>query len=254
MVRSRSALAGLILVLAYVLLALWSGRISPLARRPLLDGLGPLQAYRWVAPPPDLAATNVRPSPLTLTLQLTSKGSLALSGGSGDKQITVIAPNGAFAPHGADTSVRIDATPLDPATLGKLGDDLAPFGNAIQLRATYLPSNTPVKSLKGSLDVILIYPVTVTLHASTHQMSASDDGTKWTSLKGNDFTQTQQVEAVVPSLGYVVVSGVPGPAPVSVSPPGSGGGKLNGIAIGLFVAAGCALLVGIGLVLRNRKA
>ena len=252
--RSRTAgVAGLVVVVAYVALAFWSGRISPLARRPLLDGTAPPQAYRWVSPPADLAATNVQPSPMTLTLRLTPNGTEGLSGSSGDNQITIIAPTGAIAPHGSDASVRIDATPLDPATLGKLGDDLAAFGNAVRLRATYLPSNTPVTKLKGSLDVILIYPVTVTLHTAKHQISSSSDGKSWTAENGNDFTASQRVEAVVPRLGYVVVSGVPGPAPVSVSPPGSGGGKLNGIAIGLFVAAGCALLIGIGMVLRNRK-
>jgi hypothetical protein len=246
------AVAGIAIVAIYLVLAAVSGRLSPLARRPLLDGLGPLQAYRWVSPPPDLAPTNVTPSPLTFSLPLTAEGAQGGTHPSGDGQITVIVPNGSIGPHGADTSVRFDVTPVDPATLQKLGDDLAPFGNAYRMKATYLPSKTPVRGLAGTLDVVLIYPITVTLHTATHEIVSSPDGKRWTVRKGNDFVATQQVESVVPELGYVVVAGVPGPAPVSVTPVPSGAGS-NAVALGLIVAAGCALLVGLGLVLRNRR-
>ena len=37
------------------------GHLSSLAKGPLLDGIGPPQPYRWVNPPPDLAATNQPP-------------------------------------------------------------------------------------------------------------------------------------------------------------------------------------------------
>ena len=54
---SRVALlAGVGIVLLYLAGAAVSGRASILARRPLLDGLAPPTPYRWVNPPPDLAA------------------------------------------------------------------------------------------------------------------------------------------------------------------------------------------------------
>jgi hypothetical protein len=250
----RAAAAGAALVAVYLLLAAFSGGLTPLARRPLLDGLGPLQAYRWVAPPPDLAATNVEPSPLTFTLALTPDGVQGGGPPSKDGQITVIVPTGAVGPHGADTSVRFDVTPVDPAGLKPLGHDLAAFGNAYRIEATYLPSGTAVDGLESTLDVVLVYPVTVTLHTSQHEMTSSPDGRRWTVREGNDFVGSQQVEAVVPELGYVVVAGVPGLAPVIPSPLPSGGGSSKALALGLIVAAGCALLVGLGLVLRNRRA
>ena len=251
--RRAAAAVGLIVVAAYMLLAAVSGRLSPLARRPLLDGTAPPQAYRWVAPPPDLAATNIAPSALSSNLALTSAGDRGGTAVSGDGQITIIVSDGTIPAHGSDTSVHIEATPLDPATLGALGHDLEAFGNTYRIQATYRPSNTPVRSLKNPIDVVLLYPITVTLHTSKHEIASSADGTAWATRNGNDFAQAQQVEAVVPELGYVVVAGVPGAAPVVVSPSGSGSGGSNAVALGLIVAAGVALLVGLGLVLRNRR-
>lgn len=251
--RRRATAAAGVVVGAYVLLAAVSGRLSPLARRPLLDGIAPAQAYRWVAPPSDLAATNIAPSPLSSNLALTSAGVRGGTSLSGDGQITIIVSDGSIPAHGADTSVHIEATPLDPATLGALGHNLEPFGNTYRIQATYRPSNTPVRTLKNPIDVVLLYPITVTLHSSKHEIASSADGKAWTTRNGNDFAAAQQVEAVVPELGYVVVAGVPAPAPIIVSPTGSGGGS-NAVALGLIVAAGVSLLVGLGLVLRNRRA
>jgi len=74
-VRSRALGAGLAIALVYAVSALWSGHLSPLARRPLLDGLAPPTAYRWVRPPPELAATNQKPTPGTFTVELGNDGS-----------------------------------------------------------------------------------------------------------------------------------------------------------------------------------
>ena len=48
----RRALAtGAGIALLYVALAVLSGHLSPLARRPLLDGFAPVPQYRWVSRP-----------------------------------------------------------------------------------------------------------------------------------------------------------------------------------------------------------
>jgi hypothetical protein len=252
-VRRRTlAASAAAVVLAYAGLAAWSGHLSPLARGPLLDGLGPPQAYRWVSPPPDLAATNVEPSNLTGSMPLTPKGVAGASFVSSDSQLTVIVKDGAIAPHGHDTSVSLEATPVDPATLAPLEGDLKPFGNAYRIAFTYLPSKVRVTRLRDPLDVLLAYPYTVTLHAANHGLYASRDGKNWTPARSNDLLAAFQVEGPVPEPGYVVVGGVPTPAPVSTSP-GGGSAGTNAVATGLFVVAGVALLVGIGLVLRGRK-
>ena len=249
--RHRTLASALGVMLAYAALAAWSGHLSPLARGPLLDGLGPPQAYRWVSPPPDLAATNVAPSNLTGSMPLSPKGVLGASFVSSDSQITVIVKDGAIAPHGRDTSVSLEATPVDPATLAPLGGDLEPFGNAYRIAFTYLPSKTRVTQLRDPLDVLLVYPYTVTLHAARHGLYATRDGKAWAASASHDLLAAFQVEGPVPQPGYAVVGGVPTPAPVSTSPTG-GGSATNAVATGLFVVAGIALLVGIGLVLRGR--
>lgn len=251
MSRRRALAIGFGILLAYAMLAAWSGRLSPLARGPLLDGLGPPQAYRWVAPPPDLASTNQPPSSLTGVLTLTPKGVKGISFVSSDSQITLIVPEGGIAAHAADTSVRIVATPRDPTTLAPIGGGLVAFGNAYEIHATYLPSKTDVTTLRDPIDVVLIYPVTTNLNASSHELLASADGKRWNPLESNDAPSAQQVEARTPDLGYAVVAGIPHAASVSSSSTGAGRGT-SPVTIGLFVAAGVCLLVGLGLVVRGR--
>jgi hypothetical protein len=249
----RAAAGGVGIALAYVLLAALSGQLSPLARGPLLDGLGPPQAYRWVSPPPDLAATNLPPSSLTGVVPLRPSGVKGASFVSSDSQITLIVPEGGIAPHGADTSVKVVAEPVDPADLAPVGEGLAAFGNAYEIRATYLPSKTPVKALREAIDVVLSYPVTATLNASSHELLASIDGKAWTLLQSKDSPAAQQVEARTPDLGYAVVAGVPHAAPVTSSPSATAK-TASPVAIWLFVAAGISLLLGLGLFLRGRRA
>lgn len=251
--RVRAGLGAAAVMVAYVGLAMCSGALSPLARGPLLDGFGPPQAYRWVSPPPDLASTNVAPSSLSKQLPLTAQGNRGVSLVSSDSQITVVLPDGAITPHAGDTAVRIDLTPGDPAALAPLGDGLEPFGNTYQIAATYLPSGQHVKTLGAKIDVILVYPVTTTLHTTSHELLASKTGKAWKPLESNDVITAQQVEALSADLGYVVVGGVPSANPITSSPGGSGGGAGNTVAIALFVVAAVSLLVGVGLVLRGRN-
>jgi hypothetical protein len=251
--RRTGRALGLTVVAAHVGLASWSGALSPLARGPLLDGTGPPQAYRWVSPPPDLAATNIEPSSLRKRLPLTAKGNVGASLVSSDSQMTVVVLDGTIPPRAGDTAVRIDLTPEDPATLAPLGDQLAAFGNTVLIEGTYVPSGTPVKKLAGKIDVILVYPVTVTLHATSHEVLASPTGERWQALTSNDVLLQQQVEAMTSELGYVVVGGVPSPQPITNSPSGSGGGVSTTIGFVLFAVAGVAFLVGLGLLLRGRN-
>jgi len=250
--RRAGLLLGMAVVAAYVGLAAWSGSISPLARGPLLDGIGPVQAYRWVSPPPELASTNVEPSSLTKKLPLTPNGNRGASLVSSDSQITVVLPTGAIGARAGDSAVRIDLTPGDPAKLAPLGGGLDAFGNSYRIEATYLPSGTEVRGLGAQIDVILVYPVTTTLHSTSHELLASTTGERWKPLNSNDAITAQQVEALTSELGYVVVGGVVSPLPITNSPSASGGGAGNAVAIGLLAGAGVCLLVGIGLVLRGR--
>ena len=60
--RPIALAAGLGLAALYVAAAVVSGRISPLARHPVLDGFGTPQPYRWVSPPPGQVSSNQQPA------------------------------------------------------------------------------------------------------------------------------------------------------------------------------------------------
>jgi hypothetical protein len=246
--RRAIVVAGLLSVTAYAALAALSGHLSPLARGPLLDGIGPPQDYRWVSPPPDLAASNQPPSAGVFHIALGPDGSEAATPVTSDNQVTVIVPQGSFAKKAGQIEVTLNVGPVDPATLGSPGADVTIFGNAYRLEATYQPSGDRAK-LVLPLDAVLIYPVTPNLHASVHQIYTSADGQTWTAQEGSDSLAQQQAEGPVPELGYVVVAGEAGPSPVS---PSGGSSGSSSTAIILIVLAACVGLIGLGLIVRGR--
>jgi hypothetical protein len=255
-VSRRGAIgAGLVSMAAYIALAAVSGHLSPLARGPLLDGIGPPQPYRWVNPPPDLAPDNVPPSSGVFHVPLEAGGSAQTAFVTSDNQVTLIVPEGAFAARTGQIEVTLDVDPLDPATLASPGKHLTIFGNAYRFRATYQPSGDKAP-LKAPLDVIMLYPSTATLHASVHQIATSPDGREWTTQEGSDSLAAQQAEGPMPTLGYAMVAGEPGAAssvtPSEGSGTSAGSGGSSSIAIVLIVLAACVGLIGLGLIVRGR--
>ncbi len=242
-------LSGAIVVAAYVALAAWSASISPLARLPLLDGLGPAQPYRWVNPPPDLAADNQPPSAGAFELELTADGVRGAVLITSDDQVTAIVPDGAIGAHDDDDAVTLRIDPVDPATLAPVPDDLEVQGNAYVISATYEPSGVEVPRFEQPIDVILLYPVTPDVHVATHEM-LRERTNGWRRLRTTDSPAQQQAEALVSGPGHVVVAGTPGPVP---NAPTDAGGGMNPVAVGLAVAAVCVALVGIGFLVRGRR-
>jgi hypothetical protein len=248
--RRAVAISGVAVVVAYLGLALSSAELSPLARGPLLDGLGPLAPYRWVTPPPELADTNQPPSSGRFDVTLGAQGSEPATFVLSDNQATFILPEGVFRAKAGQIQVRLRVDPVDPATLGPPPSGTTVFGNAYRLRASYQPSGEPVTELRAPIDAYLVYPVTATLTSANHQVATSGDGRAWTLEDGTDSHALQQVEGPVPALGYVQVVGVLG----SPSPSTSGaGGNSRALALGLIVAAVCVGLLGVGLILRSRS-
>jgi hypothetical protein len=248
--RTRGGvIAGLVIAAVYAGLAIWSGHLSPLARGPLLDGTAPVN-YRWVDPPPELASTNQEPSSGSFSLKLGPSGVKGEVVFTSDNQATVIVATGSIAAKSGQGSVKLTVTPIDPAKLPPPGDGLSVFGNAVRIEATYEPSGDPVATISQPLDVILVYPALTTLHAATHEMLYSPDGASWKRLQGSDSGGLgQTVEANVPGTGVVMIAGE-----ASASPSGSGSGGRTTIVTILLVLAGCALLIGIGLLVRSRRA
>jgi hypothetical protein len=246
----RSFAWGLLIVLVYVVLAAVSGRLSPLARGPLLDGALPGARYNWVNPPPELAKGNVEPSALAYDLPIEGGGTVADVRFTGDSQLTLVTIKGAVAAAPGQNAVHVTVEPLDPATLAPLPDSLTAFGNAYLIRVTYVPSKEPVERFAEPVTTILAYPATPNLHASEHELLYSRDGRTWTRLDSTDTLVRQQVDAKIDRPGYLVVGGVLAPIP---SAPPSGGGSRTLSTI-LLVLAGCSLLIGIGILIRARNA
>lgn len=255
-VRHSSArspiVGGIVILTAYVLLTMLSGGLSPFSRGPLLDGLGPAQPYRWVRPPPDLAATNVQPSQGVFSLQMGPKGVLGIVLVTSDNQVTIVVDDATIPPHPGDRSVRLDVKPVDPSKLSRPpGGGVVTFGNAYKLSASYEPSGAPVTALAKPIDMILAHPVTRTLKPTVLDIYISSDGSVWTKLDSKDSSVAQQVEAPsVTSLGYLEVAGVPAPVPLSTQ---SGSTGSSSVAIAIGVGAICLLLIGVGLLIRSRR-
>jgi hypothetical protein len=247
--RTRSGLAlltGLGIVALYLAGAAVSGRASILTRRPLLDGLAPPTPYRWVSPPPEMAASNKPPASTRFTVDLTPEGSQLGAFSTSDGQINLVLSQGAVPARPGQTGVEFAVEPVDPATLGRPPSGLITAGNAYRIQGSYQPSGDKVDALGGQSSVGLVYPLLATAVAdpSGHVVLSSADGRAWERLPSTDTPGTHQVSAGLNRTGYVEV----GVAPASG---GSGGDPRTRI---LLLGSGIAVvIVAAALVLRLRE-
>ena len=243
-VRSRALGAGLTVVIVYAATAILSGHLSPLARRPLLDGLAPPTAYRWVEPPPELAATNQKPTPGTFTVDLGSDGSKTAVFTTDDAQVTVILPAGSFADAEGQRTVEVTVEPLAGATAHP-DDPLNVVGNVYLVGATYQPSGDAAK-LATPANVVMVYPLLANDHGS-HSIIWSRSGERWKALETDDLPSIAQAGADIDELGYLSVAGQP------ASPTGGSGtsGGASSVAT-IAIVAGLIVLAVIAAVLLRR--
>jgi hypothetical protein len=240
--RRPIALAtGLALAALYVAAAVVSGRISPLARHPVLDGTGTPQPYRWVSPPPGQISSNQKPASKRAALDLTKDGGAGFVTTS-DGQVNVIIGKNAFPPVAGQTSVRITIEPLNPATLGRPPVGATITGNAYLISAAYEPDGKPVGYLSAPVTIVLIYPALASsgLTPPQHTILRSFDGRSWQAQKTQDAHQGLQAVEETRHFGYFAVA-MPPQRQVST------GSRLVAIlvfaGIGLFALAGIAVIV-----------
>jgi hypothetical protein len=246
--RSRTALlAGIGVVVVYLAGAALSGHASLLARRPLLDGLAPPVPYRWVKPPPDLAASNKPPASLRFEVELDASGSRLGAFSTSDGQVNLVLAEDAVPPRPGQTSVAFAIEPVDPATPGPVPSELVVAGNAYHIQASYRPSGEKVGALRGRSSVGLVYPLlgVPVADPAGHEILLSADGRTWEALPSTDTPGVHQVSAPLHRTGHVVATVPRGDATAS-----QGGGR-NRV---LLITAGAVLLVLGALLLRRRTA
>jgi len=204
---ARVLLAGALAAGAYLVGAALSGHLSPAARRPLLDGFGSQQPYRWVTPPPALAPNNQPPHHARQTFAFKAG---VLQGGvvsTNDLQATVILQDDSIKPSNGQTAVLVTVDPLDPATLGAAPGGLSFDGNAYRILGAYQPGGAKAGAISPAADLALTYPADATfgLGALKHQILASTDGKTWQALPSQDLPGSLQVTAKMATFGYFAV-------------------------------------------------
>ena len=245
----RALLVGLSVVAAYVVLAGVSGRLTPLARRPLLDGFAPPPPYNYVSPPPDLASTNKRPAAGRFTIALDpTAGSEPKVVATTDFQASIALAQGAIAPHAGDSSVSLAITPMAPSSSVALPSGLQMAGNVYRFTATYRPSGDPVTRLRQDAQLVLAYPLRSHTLAFRHTLLSSPDGRSFTAVTSTDSIAQQLVQGNVRELGYFAVGQA---STGTTTPSGSVGHVVYTVA--LWALLGLVLVAFLLAELRRRR-
>jgi len=238
---TRAWRVGAALVAAYLAAGVatlgWSGH----RLLPLFEGVSIPTAYQWVHPPPQFKGSNTEPHPLAFDVSFTNGKSERGTATTPDGQFIANLPAGAFAPHGTDTAVHVDITPIDPATLGKVPPGLAADGNAYRLQLTYKPSGAPVASLAVAANVVMASPF------SAHVLLHSDTGKGWTQLPTQQVSGLSTVGATLTQPGWYLV----GAFPSAVG--GSSGGGSSTAFIAVLAGVAALVLAAIAFVVAARR-
>jgi hypothetical protein len=241
----RWRLAGPAVAGLYLLMALITPHLSGRPLRPLFDGFAPPQPYAWVNPPPEFAKDNRKPADAGQDVNLGPDGSVASNTTTADGQAIAGLDAGSAPAHSPDNAVRVQVTPVDPATLGPLPAGLRPEGNAYRITLTYQPSGQAVGPLAKPGTVAL------TAAAPAATLLFSVDGRTWQDANGRPFGDNNGLFAQLSAPGYFLATSH-NPAR---SAAGAGGGGGSG---GVILAVGGAVVVVVGalagvLVSRRRR-
>jgi hypothetical protein len=248
--RTGALVAGLALAGTWIAGAVVSGHLSPGARGPLLDGTVPIQPYRWVDPPPELAASNRQPFGEEVQLPLGPEGSEAVVLTTPDGQLNVFFDAGTFASARGQSAVRAEAEPFAPSTISTPPGGLSVLGNVYRLQFSYEPSGEPIPRPARPFQVLLTYPVALNAPTTGHNMAWTKDGSTWvTELRGSNLPGTQQAFARIEGPGYVAILGIASALPT----PADEGGLGGALKVVVLVVAGASVLIAVGLYFRGGR-
>lgn len=204
-VRRRVAAAGVAAALIYVGAAAVSGSLSPLARRPLLDGVHSATPYSWVQQPPNEQGSGKPPVSTDEKITLTATGNPQTIVATGDQQVNLNLPTNAVPANGKKT-LEVKIEPLNPDQSGPAPEGFQFRGNVYRVALRTAPGGAGVQTLAAPGQISLLYPSpTPKLLTAKHDLLYSTDGKLWRALGGEDQHGTQQVTAPFTDVGYYAV-------------------------------------------------
>ncbi|HEX3325724.1 MAG TPA: hypothetical protein VHV50_01890 [Actinomycetota bacterium] len=195
---------GMAVALFYVVGAAITSHLTPFGSRPVLDGIRPPPAYRWVKPPADLASTNEKPFGGTFSLKFTGAQSQAGAFTTRDSQLSMVLDPGALAPEGNPTGARISITPMAPSSISQ-PSGYHVDGNVYRISIKEEPSGNAVTRFVHPQRILLVYPADKSFIKPQHLLATSSDGKSWTRVKTQDSTIQQQSSGLIRSPGLVAV-------------------------------------------------
>lgn len=229
MSRRRALVALPLAAVAYVLAA-WS--VAP----GFYDGIGPSSPYRWVSPPPTLAAGNQQPLSGESTDPVLGGSTAPLTVYTGDGQCVISFLPASFRVSSGQQAVAIKITPerdFPPAAGFRPGTNV------------YLVS----------ADAPLVKPALVELQysnavpAPSYLYRAPPTGGAWTNIGASQVSAVFSIAQRSSQLGYFA-AGYPSSAKAPAGSPTVGGGQVVPIIVaGLILLA---LVAGVPLALMRR--
>jgi hypothetical protein len=199
------------------------------------DGFQSQTPYRWVSPPPNLAAGNQQPLSGHSTDPLVGGQTAPLTAFTGDGQLVVSFVPGAFQLPAGQSSVTIDVTP--ETTYPKLS--FSPATNVYLIKA----SAPMVKAALIELEYSDKIP------APSYVYAAGETGGPWRNLGASQVSAIYTISTRTSTLGYFV-AGYPSNAKPPSGAVNVGGGQLLPIVIAAVILL--VLVAGVPLVLLRR--
>jgi hypothetical protein len=190
----------------------------------------PLAPYRWVNPPPQVAAGNVAPIGCNTVAAATPDAVVASDVWTGDLQAVLSFANAPL-PHRSRDSITVAITPVDAATLGPLPSGLTADGNALHITTT--DGDTDLGTLDPPAKLILFVP------HQTDLVVFAPDGSRWTTLSARSVAVTDTSTDYQRSGYYLAVANHPLVAVATSAPRGA----VIAIVVLLPVALGVLLLL-----------
>lgn len=217
---------GILAALAYAVVLSTTLAVTRHHVRPLYEGVGPSSPYRWVHPPPDFAAGNIKPGPIQSEVAIDNGGSQQSGVSSEDSQLLLNLPAGAVAPEPGATRLNVAVAPLDPAKLAAVPAGLRPDGNAYRIRLTIKPSERTLDRLAAPGNLVMTVPELgdVILYSA--------DGKSWERLDTRPVSGPTTLGSTFSRAGYYL-----GAAKGAAAAKSSGSSKGGVVVVAVLTAA-----------------